>query len=340
MHHLAIDLGGRESQLCLRQPNGDIVEQRRVRTDQLAKVFAQVPRSRVVLETCAEAFCVADLARLAGHEPCVAASSLVKALGVGARGIKSDQRDAQVLSDVSCRIEVPSVHIPSLMARERKSMVGSRDVLVKSRTTLINNVRGFLRGRLVKIASGATETFPARARKALEKHPDGVPVFIERLLQSIDDLNDHIAEASAELVELAKADPVCQLLMTMPGVGPVTSISYCAALDDISRFPGAHAVESYLGLTPGEHSSGQKKRRTAITKAGAAATRRLLMQSAWCMWRTRPHDPAVLWAKQIEKRRGRRIAIVALSRKLAGILFAMWKSGRAYNPALSAEPTT
>jgi transposase len=342
MQHIAIDLGGRESHLCIRRQDGTIVEQRRLRNESLEQVLKRASHSRVLMETSAEAFAIADLAEANGHEVRVVPATLVKTLGVGARRIKTDRRDAEVLSEVSCRIDVPSVHLPSEQSRQRKSMVGSREALVQARTSLINNVRGWLRTKLIKVASGATKTFPARVHTKLEEHPDGIPEFVERLLIVIEALNEQIAAATDELEQLAKGDETCELLMTAPGVGSITTTSYTATLDDITRFPNAHAVESYLGLTPGEDSSGQRKRRTAITKAGSTRTRYLLLQAAWAWWRSRPHEPAVLWAKQIEHRRGRKVAIVALARKLAGVLYAMWRTKTPYDPAraAAAAPTT
>src|SRR5438046_1402861 len=113
MEHLAIDLGGRESQICVRRSDGTIVEERRVATAALARYLGKRPPSRVIVETCTEAFSVADAALSLGHEVRVVPATLVGALGVGQRGIKNDQRDARMLSEASCRIDLPSVHVPS-----------------------------------------------------------------------------------------------------------------------------------------------------------------------------------------------------------------------------------
>ena len=110
MNHVAIDLGGRESQICIRDQKGRILEERRCLTQSLGKRAKGWERSRVVLETCAEAFHVADLAERVGHEVVVEPTTLVRTLGVGAHGIKTDTRDARVLSEVSCRIDLPSVY--------------------------------------------------------------------------------------------------------------------------------------------------------------------------------------------------------------------------------------
>ena len=134
----------------------------------------------------------------------------------------------------------------------------------------------------------------------------------------------------AVLEQLTEQEPICQLLMSVPGVGPVTSMRFVAAIDDVSRFANAHAVQAYLGLTPGENSSSTRQQRTGITKAGPAPVRRTLMQAAWNIRRLRPTDPISQWAMEIEKRRGKFVATVAVARKLAGILFALWRDGTRY----------
>src|SRR5579884_1034946 len=140
MEHVGIDLGSRESQLCIRDDKGRILLEERLRTTELACYLEQRPQSTVVMETCAEAFGVARRIGAQGHKVCVVASTLVKSLGVGARGVKNDRRDAQVLSEVSARIELPSVHIPSEKAADRRTQCTLRDALVKSRTQLVNAV--------------------------------------------------------------------------------------------------------------------------------------------------------------------------------------------------------
>jgi len=332
MQHVAIDLGGTESQICVRSADGKILQERKVATARLKAYLQRQPASRVILETCSEAFRVADAAIVHGHEVRVVPATLARSLGVGARRIKTDRRDAQVLSEVSCRIDLPSVHVPTDLARERRSMCGMREELVSSRTSLINCVRGWTRTQLLKIRTGDVVTFPKRVRDAALGTGNGLPEFVGRLLLMIQSLSEQVALADKELEELAEQDPVCQRLMSVPGVGPVTSLRFVAALDDRSRFPTAHAVQGFLGLTPGENSSSKHQQRTGITKAGPAPVRRALVQAAWNLRRLRPLDPIAQWAAQIEQRRGKFIATVAVARKLAGILFALWRDGSTYEP--------
>lgn len=334
MEHLAIDLGGRKSQVCVRGADGQILEEKQWPTRQLGEYLAQRPPSRVIVETCAEGFYVADLAAKCGHERRVVPATLVRTLGVGDRGMKSDKRDARKLSEVSCRIDLPSVHVPSTESRQLKTRLGMRDALVASRTMLINTVRGWLRAEAIAIPKSAD----AFVRRIRETKSVELPSYVERQLQMIDALSKQIDEADKEVAQLAKKHPVCPRLMSVPGIGPVTALHFVAVLDDATRFKSAHDVEAYLGLTPGQDSSSSRERTTSITKAGSTSLRRCLVQAAWSARRARGKHPMVDWSLEVEKRRGKRIAIVAFARKLAGILFALWRDGTLYSPIEAARP--
>jgi transposase len=333
MDHIAIDLGSRESQICIRTGEGEIREERRVGTRSLGKFLAKRPGSRVVLEACAEAFSIADAALAAGHETVVVPASLAPSLGVGERGVKTDTRDARNLSEASCRMsKLPSVHIPAQVSRDKKALCNLRESVIQARTKLINSVRGWTRPQgLGVVKSGAPTTFPLRVRQHVAELTAKIPAYVEHVLVAIEKLTVEILEMDALLEEAAKSDPTCRLLMTAPGVGPSTAMRYTAALDQVERFPNAHRVQSYLGLTPGERSSSQRKRKTGLTKAGPSKLRWVLIQAAWAARRYYKADPIVLWSIEVEKRRGKQVAVTALARRLAGALYAMWRDGRPYD---------
>jgi transposase len=333
MNHVAVDLGSRKSQFCVRTPDGQVVQQAKVKTKDLGRLFQSLEKSRVVVESCSEAFVVADMASAMGHEVCVVPASLAPSLGVGQRGVKTDARDAQNLSLASCRMEqLPKVHCPSAQMRDWRAMLTARASLVSTRTVLVNAVKGWARTQLLTIPGGTTATFPERMRTAALAQASGYPDYIERMLKVIDELNEQIAAANEELKTLSEADAISQRLMTVPGVGPVTALSFRATIDDVSRFKSAHSVQSYLGLTAGESSSGMKTNRLGITRAGSAKMRGVLVQAAWSAYRTRPGDPMVVWARKIAERRPKHVAAVALARKMSGILFALWRDGTTYSP--------
>lgn len=337
MQHIAIDLGGKESQICIRDKTEKILIEKKWPTRLLGEYLSKQAHSRVILETSAEAFAVADLARSAGHDVRVVPSTLAPSLGVGARSIKTDRRDAQVLSAVSCRVELRSVHIPSQQARAWRALCNARDALVQSRTKLTNTVKSQLRCRLVLTHKRRSTTTPTQIRNLWIELEAAVPLHVERLLLMIEAFDLQINDAEKQMRALVKESEICKRLMTVPGVGPITSMRFVATLDEVKRFGTAHDVQSYLGLIPGENSSSTRKHRTHLTKAGSPQMRWLLVQAAWSATRNAKNHPMVLWAIRVAERRGKRVAAVALARKLAGILFAIWRDGTTYQQARGAD---
>jgi transposase len=128
-------------------------------------------------------------------------------------------------------------------------------------------------------------------------------------------------------------------MCSVPGVKLVVALSFIAALDRAERFGNAHQVEAYLGLVPSENSTGGRRRLGQITKAGNPQARAMLVQAAHSLLNARKHqeDALVVWAKQLAARRGKRVAAVALARRLAGMLWAMWMDGTLYDPHLVAR---
>ena len=332
MEHIAIDLGGKESQICVRDTHSNIVLEKRWPTRELSEFLKGRPRARVVLETCAESFAVADHALAAGHEVCVVPAMLVRSLGVGSRRIKTDRRDAQILSEVSCRIQLPSVHIRSAEGRALQSQCAMREGLVQARTQLINTVRGWLRQQLIRVRSGMTETFAERVQEAFAAAQRELPSFVATQLQAIAALSENVRAATQALEKWAKSNGIASRLMSVPGVGPQTAAQFVASIDNVERYKDAHALESFLGLTPSEHSSSERQSRGGITKAGPRRMRWLLMECAWCLMYRYPKDPMAQWAHGIAERRGKCIAVTALARKLAGVLYALWRDGTMYHP--------
>jgi transposase len=237
--------------------------------------------------------------------------------------------------------KLPSVHIPTQASRDRKALCNLRESLIQARTKLINSVRGWTRPQgLGVVRSGAPNTFPLRVREHVTKHGATLPSYVEHVLVAITKLSLEIVEMDDELEEAAKSDPTCQLLMTAPGIGPTTAMRYTAAIDHVQRFPNAHRLQSYLGLTPGERSSSQQKRKTSLTKAGPAKLRWVLVQAAWAARRYYKDDPIVMWSVEVEKRRGKQVAVTALARRLAGVLYAMWRDGKPYDKHHQATRAT
>jgi transposase len=192
-------------------------------------------------------------------------------------------------------------------------------------------VRSLLRREGFRVRSGGATTFVERVGEL--ELPEPLRLEIAPLLELMGSLNHQIKQANKGIREIARQDPLVQRLCTVPGVGLVTATSFVATVDGIERFRDAHQVEAYLGLVPRELSSGEKQRRGRITKTGNGRTRYLLVEAAWTVMRSRDPQLASLraWVDRLASRRGRRVAVVALARKLAGVLYAMMRDGTEFD---------
>jgi hypothetical protein len=135
---------------------------------------------------------------------------------------------------------------------------------------------------------------------------------------------------------MGQKEPVIARLTTAPGVGLIVAAMFVSVIDEAKRFRNAHQVESYLGLVPSEDTSGggHKQRLGSITKHGNVYARTMLVQAAWAILRKSPSsDPLARWGHSVAERRGKRIAVIALARRLTGVLWAMWRTGTVYEAA-------
>lgn len=309
-------------------------------TKELGSWLSQRAAAKVVVETCCESFTIADMANAAGHHVTVVPASIVRQLGVGHRGVKNDVRDARVLSRASLALgdELPSVHIPSHASRAVQRLLVLRVGVVKVRTSLVNAVKAQLRSLLITPTSGTTSTLSTRVRKQLAEEPV-VLSALEPVLQSLDTLTATIRSYDTKLVEQTKDNADVQRLKTVPGVGPIVAAAFVAAIDDVRRFPSAARLASYLGLTPGENTTGGKQRFTGITRAGKRQLRALLIQSSWTLVRCAPNSPLVRRYLRLAEAKPKQVAIVATARRLACALYAMMRDKTSFNPTLGESKT-
>ncbi len=204
--------------------------------------------------------------------------------------------------------------------------------MIRTRTRYISVVKALARRDGLRLPSG--KPVHTEAKLAALVLPAPLAEEVAPLRTILEPLNREITAADERLAAVAAADPVVARLRTAPGIGPVTAVAFVATLDAVTRFASAHHVEAYLGLTPREYSSGEQQHRGRITKTGSPRMRALLVEAAWRVLRS--PDPAAAplraWAERIALRRGRGVAAVALARRLAGMLYALWRDNAAYRP--------
>jgi transposase len=338
MDFIGFDLGKVHSQVCIITSDGELIE-RRLKTDRdsLAEVFATRPRSRILIEAGTESEWVARHLEQLGHEVIVADPNFAPMYATRSRRVKTDKRDARTLAE-ACRLGAyRPAHRTSDQQRHVRAKLAVREALVRTRSKYISLIRSLLRRDGLRLPAGSARSFLVRLA-ALQTSAE-LQDEIAPLVTLMHGLNEQITRADDELAGLVKADPVVKRLTSVPGVGAVTATCFVSTLDDVGRFPDAKQARAYLGLVPTEYSSGERKLRGGINKAGPNRARYLLVEAALSILRRRSPQTAALhdWAARIKGRRGMKVAVVALARKLAGILFAMWRDATDFKSSAVVE---
>ena len=333
MEHIGIDLHKDSCQVCILAEGGELAE-RRIKTERasLFTMFGGRPPARILVESSTESEGVARCLEELGHEVIVADPNFAPTYATRSKKVKTGKRDARALCE-ACRLGAyRPAHRTSDRQREVRAHLAVRETLVRTRAKYISLIGALARREGCRIPAGVSRGFGARVEDA--RLPAHVLAQVEPLLVMLESLNEQIKNADEKLAEIVRDDEVVRRLTTVPGVGPVTATTYAATLDGAARFRDAKQVRSYLGLVPREHGSGEKQHRGRISKTGNSRARSLLVEAAWALlrWKTPKTQGLHEWATRIAARRGKATAVVALARKLAGVLFALWRDGTEFDP--------
>ena len=339
---VGLDLGDRHIQLCALSPDGEVIEESRLscREKALRARFEGAAPVRLVLEAGTHSPWVSRLLAELGHEVIVANPRKLRLIYMN--DSKSDRVDAEYLARVG-RLD-PALLSP-IMHREASVqadlvVVRSRDVLVRTRTALINHVRGSVKSLGGRIPSSSAAAF---SRIAVEHVPECLTSALLPVLTMIGDLSERIGRFDREIERLCSEEyPECAALSQPAGVGPITALTYALTIQDPSRFPNARAVGSYLGLRPKRSQSGASAPELGITKAGDVMTRRLLVGSAqYILGPFGPDTDLRRWGLTLAGRGGKaakKRAVVAVARKLSVLMFRLWVTGEVYEPLRNSAP--
>lgn len=336
MRNVALDLGSRIT-FCEVAAGEVVGRQTAMSLSALEKRLgpATAP-ARVAVEACREAWGVAKQLKAWGHEVLLVDTTRVRALGIGQHSRKTDRIDAELLAREVERDRIPRAHLLSEAQQEVRLQMGVRRALVELRSSYITTVRHLVRTHGYRVGKCEAHLFVKKV-EAVDL-PAEVRRLIEPLVAMLRAVEPQLAVADAALEVMASREPVVKMLQTAPGVGPIIATAFVSVVDGHERFKKAHQLESYLGLVPSEFTSGRRKL-GAITKKGNGYLRTLLVQGAWSLVRNKEkvvQDPLVIWARKIAVKRGDNVAVLAVARKLAGILWAMWKTGKEYDSELLA----
>jgi len=342
MRSVGLDLGARHIAWC-EVEDGKVVRRGSVR--RLSELESLLGRgtapARVAFEACREGWHVHDVLQQWGQTPLMLDTTRIRRIGVGHHGRKNDAIDAEAIAMALDAGRVPLAHVLSPERRALRAKLSIRGELVDLRARQVTLLRGLARAVGVLVDTSSTDNFLQKLQQAALD--DGTRSLMAPLVKTLTVAQEQLALVDAEIAEIARGDSIIRLCATVPGVAVIVAATFVSVIDEAKRFHNAHAVSAYLGLVPGESTTGgkDKQRLGGITKHGNAHARRMLVQSAWQILRAGDaDDPLRRWASQLANTRGKKIAAVALARKLAGVLWAMWRDGTVYDPGLEARESS
>ena len=252
--------------------------------------------------------------------------------------VKSDRNDARGIAQLMRLGWFRPVHCKSVAAQEVRAMLTARKLVQSKLLDVENSLRGILRGFGLKVGKTTGTNFAGRINELVNGHPN-LEVIAEALLKVRAVLISEFNAFEKRARKMSLLDAKARLLMSVPAVGPIISLTYASAIDDPARFTSSKQAGPHFGLTPKKYQSGETDRSGRISKIGDASVREALYQAAHIML-TKPIKGCTelkSWAMRIARRAGMNKAKVALARKLAVIMHRMLKDGVPFNPVTKAS---
>lgn len=327
------DLGDKKSELFVMRPDGGCTRQT-VRTSREAfnKWFSR-PRAHVVFEVGAHSRWVSELLTQLGHQVTIANPRRVKAISES--DTKTDRRDAELLARLGradAKLLAPVSHRPA-QAQADLAVAKARDLLVSTRTKLINHIRGTIKSFGLRLPSCSSGAF---ARKTRDLVPPNLQPALRPIYDSLECIDEQIRTHDRAIEVASVRYPETDAISQIKGVGPLTALVFLLTIEDKHRFKSSRLVGAYLGLRPRKSQTGNDDPELRITKAGDPFLRRLLINCANYQLGPFGADSDLRrWGLEIAKRgrkSAKKRAVVAVARKLAVLMHRLWVTGELYQP--------
>lgn len=331
---LGIDLAKNVFQLHGVNRHGKTVLAKKITRARLRETVANLPPCLIGMEACASShYWGRELEKL-GHAVRLIAPQFVKPY---VKSNKNDAADAEAICEAVARPGMRFVPAKTVAQQDIQAVHRIRERRVKERTALLNQIRGLLAeyGLVIPLKRNAvSQALP----RILEDADNGLTAlareFVADLYEELRSLGHAVGAYDAKIERLFKANPVCQRLAQVEGVGPVTATALVAA-GDAKAFQNGRQMAAWLGLVPRQHSSGGKQTLLGISKRGDTYLRTLLIHGARSAVAAakRKSDARSRWINAIAARRGANVAAVALANKNARVLWALMARGEEYRTA-------
>lgn len=341
---VAVDLAKSVFELAMANAQWHVVERRRLTRAQFTRFLGETPAMHLVMEACGSAHYWGRVAQQRGHRVTLVPPAYVRPY---VRRNKTDRADAEAILEAVRSGGMPRVPVKRVEQQALVALHRVREQWMSTRTARINVMRGLLCEHGILLPAGARAALQA-VPAIVDAAATSLPAHLRHVLTSVHAevraIEARIAELERELRELADADPVITRLRTIPGIGLLTATALVGTVGHIHAFRRARQFASWLGLTPREHSSGQRRHLGAINKQGDRYLRCLLTHGARAVLlaasrqRTaaQPLSRLHQWALTVRDRRGHNKATIAVANKLGRVVWAVWAKEVPYAMALAA----
>lgn len=337
---IAVDLAKNVFELAVTNRAGTICERKRLSRLQFEQFWGARARCRVVMEACSSSHFWARYLIARGFHVTLLPPHHVTPYRRGRN--KTDRADCEAILEAD---RCAGIHPVAIKTPDQQALCALHRVRaqwLQTRTARINAMRALLREFGIVTAGGA-KRFMNGLHALLTDKQDRLPMRVSTVIQSlwseVRDLEQHVAAVDEELGSIARAEPVTQTLLRIPGIGPLTATALFASVGNIHSFQNGRQLACWLGLTPREHSSGSRRRLGRISKQGDAYVRMLLIHGARSALtaarrasaREAPPSQLQDWMLRRAEAAHTNKAAVAIANKLARIAWAVWHHERTFN---------
>jgi len=339
---IGIDLAKTVFQIHAVDADGATVIRKRLRRAEVLSFFAGLEPCLIGMEACGGAHFLGRALQEQGHAVRLMPAQYVKPY---VKTNKSDYIDAEAIAEAVTRPRMRFVPIKSDDQLDLQSLHRVRERWVMRRTAVVNQIRGLLLERGITIRKGRCHVdaaLPGILEDASARLSGALRVLLAQLRLELDHLQTRIDEADAVIQQTAGENEACRRLVAIPGVGPVTATAIIAAIGNGAAFRKGREFSAWLGMVPGEYTTGGKQKLLGISKRGNTYLRRLFVQGARAVLQQSAKQSSGLsaWLAQLTARTHPNVAAVALANKLARMAWAVLAKNEPYRPPVLADAAT
>jgi transposase len=339
IHTIGIDLGKTVFHLVGLNPRGEVVVRKKCSRNQILRFTANLHVSLIGMEACGGAHFLGRALREQGHDVRLMPAQYVKPY---VKTNKNDYIDAEACAEAVGRPRMRFVPIKTDDQLDLQSLHRVRERWVGRRTAVINQIRGLLLERGITIRKGRRyieESLPGILEDAENKLSGALRVLLTQLQLEMQYLCRQVEESDKLILRIAGDHEACRRLIAIPGIGPITATATIAAIGNGAAFKKGRGFAAWLGVVPGEHSTGGKQKLTRTSRRGNKYLRKLFVQGAHSVLLQQTKQSAGLstWLAQLTSRKRIQVATVAMANKMARMVWAVLSKGEAYRPPLLLE---